>query len=261
MVRSVTRTFDILEAIAHHPQGIGVSDIAREIDLHKSTVSRLLLTLESIGVVERQESGSGFQLGDKLYQLISQTDYPKDLIAIARPYLQQLCAQVGEDIGLAVPDGDQVHYIDQVHSKQQAVQVRDWTGTRFPLNTTSTGKLILAFWPKDAVERYLTLPLERFTTATLTSPEAIRQALAIVRSAGCEWSADEFADGFSAVSSPIFDENGRLQAAINIYAPSFRFPNGRQEEITRLILATSRKLTERLGGDWQLGIGEIEIGD
>lgn len=253
MVRSVARTFDILEAIAHHPQGIGVSDIAREIDLHKSTVSRLLLTLESIGVVKRQEIGQGFQLGDKLYHLVSQTASSQDLVAIARPYLQELCTEVGEDIGLAVPDGDQVHYVDQVHSKQQAVQVRDWTGSRFPLNTTSTGKLILAFWPDEAVERYLALPLERFTTATLTSPEAIRQALATVRQVGCEWSKDEFADGFSAVSSPIFDENGRLQAAINIYAPSYRFPNGRQEEITQIILETSRKLTERLGGDWRLG--------
>lgn len=250
MTRTVTRTFDILQTISHHPEGIGVNEIARQTDLHKSTVSRLLITLESMDIVSRLEDGGGFAIGARLRQIASTDDTAVDWITITQPYLQALCTQIGEDIGLAVPHEDGVHFINQVFSEQTAVHVRDWTGTQYPYHVTSSGKLIMAFWPPEKLERYLAQPLQKFSEGTITNPQQLQQRLAQIRAERCDWTQGEFAEGFSAVSAPIFDEDGQVQAAINIYAPSYRFPNNQQDQITTQILHVAQQLTERLGGSW-----------
>lgn len=249
MARAVTRTFDILETISHHPEGIGVNEIARQTDLHKSTVSRLLITLENLDVVERRDDGAGFSIGSKLQQIAFPENGIVDLVSITRPFLQNLCSQIGEDIGLAVAKEKDVLYVTQVQSEQQAVQVRDWSGSRFAYHVTSSGKLMMAYWPEAKLEAYLKRPLEKFSEGSVTDPGELIVALDEIRQQKCDWTKGEFAEGFSAVSAPIFNSNGQVQAAINIYAPTFRFPAGKEKEITHLILSVSRQLTEKLGGD------------
>ncbi|HEX9923524.1 MAG TPA: helix-turn-helix domain-containing protein, partial [Anaerolineae bacterium] len=131
MVQSIKRAFAILQAVAEHPDGIGVTALADEVGLHKSTVSRLLSTLEGLEAVKRRPQAEGFAIGDGILALISQMPYPRQLMALVRPYLLELAEATGESVGLSVPDGDDVHYIDQVQSEHH-VQVRDWTGQRFP---------------------------------------------------------------------------------------------------------------------------------
>lgn len=246
MVRSVSRTFEILETIAHHPQGIGVNEIARQTDLHKSTVSRLLTTLEEMNIVARHHNGAGFRIGQKLQQLAAPANDVDELISVTRPFLEQLCATIGEDIGLAVPDGDGVLYLDQVFSQQTAVHVRDWTGSRFPYHVTSSGKLMMAFWPAEKLDAYLKQPLLKFSQGTITDPAQLRQRLQEIQIAQCDWTTDEFASGFRAVSAPIFDPHGQVMAAINIYAPSYRFPCGHKEVYTRFLLNICHQLTMKL---------------
>ncbi|MGB0388807.1 MAG: IclR family transcriptional regulator [Ardenticatenaceae bacterium] len=245
-VRSVERTFEILDVVAQHLDGVGVSDVAREVDLHKSTVSRLLLTLEQLNVVKRAADNTGFVLGDRLYSLIASQPYPDHIIKLARPFMLELNGFVGEDIGLAVPDGECVHFIDQVHSHQRVVQVKDWTDTRFPLHTSSSGKLFLAYMPDEVVARYLSRPLERYTDKTLTDPDAIRRNLALIRERGLDWSFGEFGVGFASVSAPVFDGAGGVIAGLNIYAPAFRFPQGREKEITAFILDVSQRFSKKI---------------
>ncbi|MEM7334769.1 MAG: IclR family transcriptional regulator [Chloroflexota bacterium] len=252
MARAVTRTFDILETISHHPEGIGVNEIARQTDLHKSTVSRLLITLEDLNVVERLDDGSGFAIGPKLQQIAYPANGIVDLVPMTRPYLQNLCSQIGEDIGLAVAKENDVLYVTQVQSEQQAVQVRDWSGSRFAYHVTSSGKLMMAYWPEARLEAYLERPLLPLSEGSITDPGQLMVALDEIRLQNCDWTQGEFADGFSAVSAPIFNAKGQVQAAINIYAPTFRFPAGKEKEITHLILNVSRQLTEKLGGDVEM---------
>lgn len=244
-VQAVARAFAILRTVAQYPEGIGVTDIAAQTDLHKSTVSRLLSTLEGVTAVARTNH-SGYHLHPDFLSLFGTTTFPQNLIALARPFMWELHTAVHEDVGLAIPDGDQVLYVDQV-SGDQAVQVRDWTGERFPLHTTSTGKLLLAYQSDEFVAGYLARPLTAYTPQTLTNPNEIRAALNEIHTRGCDWSFGEFAEGLNATAAPIFDKENNVIAALNIYGPSFRFPpEGRQETITQLLLQISRRLTKKV---------------
>ncbi|MEZ4584560.1 MAG: IclR family transcriptional regulator C-terminal domain-containing protein, partial [Caldilineaceae bacterium] len=116
-----------------------------------------------------------------------------------------------------------VHYIDQI-TTSHVIQVRNWTGERFPLHTTSSGKVFLAFAPRAEVDRYLDEPLIAFTPRTVVEPDALRAQLAAIRARGYDWSVEEFTDGLAVISAPIFGSDARPVASIYVCGPVFRFP-------------------------------------
>ena len=121
-VQSIKRAFDILRVVAQGENSVGLSEIARQVDLPKSTVSRLLATLESQGAIKRllETDGSradSYQIGDGIVTLAANVSYPRTLIAVARPYLQELSQLSGETISLGIPDGDMGKTIEQIHSQ------------------------------------------------------------------------------------------------------------------------------------------------
>ncbi len=245
-IQSVKRAFAILKTIAAHPGGIGLGRMAKQVDLPKSTVSRMVSTLKTIKAVERAPYGEGFRIGPETVALALQPPY---LITIAQPYLIELVQTANETVNLCLPDGDQTHYVDQVQS-QHEVQVRDWTGIRTSfLHVISPGKIFLAYWPEERLEDYLARPLERFTRHAITDPDILRQHLAEIRQQGYAWVYEEFERGLVGVSAPIQNRAGQVIAAVNVSGPLFRFPlEGRDNEITRLVVETSRQISQQLQG-------------
>ena len=245
-VQSIERAFAILQVVAAHPEGVGVTAVSQQVDLHKSTVSRLLATLEGVGAVERVPESNLFRIGSSLLSLISQVPFHQQLITLASPFLHQLTAQFGEDSGLCVPDGDQVLQIDQVRGQQQ-IQVRNWIGERYPLHTSVAGKLFLAFFAEERRERYLgERPLIRYASQTYTDPDQLRPHLLTIRQQGYSWVLDEFADGLAGLAVPIFDGNNQIVAAVTIYGPSFRFPGDNRAAVLSLALDAGKKMTDLL---------------
>ena len=176
-IQSIERAFSILEAIATQPTGVGVTDIAAVVDLPKSTVSRILATLTAVNAVERLPNNAGFQLGQAIHELAFNIPYSQQLITIVRPHLQELADSTGEAVSFCLPDGELVHYVDQVQSQHQ-VQVRNWTGSRFPMHALSAGKVFLAGWSEGMLDAYLKRPLAKQTPYTLTDPAALRHVSA-----------------------------------------------------------------------------------
>ncbi|MEM7112825.1 MAG: IclR family transcriptional regulator [Chloroflexota bacterium] len=247
MVQSVSRAFTLLKLVARHPQGIGVMELAEQTGLHKSTVSRLLSTLEAERAVERVPQGKHYQVSQQFMTLFAQANLPQSLITLAQPYLHELQSATNEDAGLALPEGDYAVYVDQVFS-QQPVQVRDWTGMRFPLHTVSAGKIFLAFMDEVVQEIYLKRPLEHYTPQTVTSPDKIRAEISQTRRQQVAWVIEEFAEGLTAVASPIFDSHNNVIAALSIYGPAFRFPAAPSDQIriNRLIRVAAQRLTQQV---------------
>ena len=151
MVQSLERAFAILDEVAQRPAG--VTSIAERVRLPKSTVARLLATLEDVDAVERFD-GVRWRIGPGVAALTAPGSPERNLIAIAHPFLVDLVGELGEDAGLGLPDGNEVHYVDQVES-DNPVQVRDWTGTRAPMHAVPSGLVLLAEWPEDALDAYL----------------------------------------------------------------------------------------------------------
>ena len=245
-VQAVTRAIALLERIADQPHGIGVAELARQTALHKSTVSRLVMTLEAAGVVCRVGGRSLLQIAPEFADRFLTLHSPNLLVGVVRPFLRELSLQLNEAAGLAIPDGTQAVYVAQV-SPNTTIQVRDWTGSRFPFHTVSAGKLFLAHLDGAAQTDYLSQPLAAYTNNTVTDPGQLRQSLKEIQQSGISWIFDEFADGLSAVAAPIFDNKGMVIAALSLYGPSYRFPEADKiEEINALISQYARHCTQQL---------------
>jgi IclR family transcriptional regulator, acetate operon repressor len=238
-VQSIERAFAVLAVLADGP--IGVTEVAGRVGLPKSTVARLLRSLQGEGAGEQVPGDTRYRIGDRIATLAARIVPGGSIVSLARPDLQELAADVGEAAGLAVPDGFRVHYIDQADTPN-AVQARDWTGTRVPMHAVPSGQVFLAHLPAEALDRFLETPLERFTPHTLVDPTALRDRLARVRADGYAWVREEFDVGINSVAAAVVDEDGQAIAAVHVHGPSYRFPP-RDLEATlgdRLLAAAGR---------------------
>ncbi|HEX6867768.1 MAG TPA: IclR family transcriptional regulator, partial [Candidatus Limnocylindrales bacterium] len=220
-VQSIRRAFDVLGTLADGP--LGVTDVADRSGLPKSTAARLLATLADEGAVEQMPGDTAWRLGPRLVTLAAGFSFARSLAALARPTLVELAEASGEAAGLGIPDGDLIHYIDQVDTPNP-VLVRDWTGARAPLHAVSSGQVLLAFRAPAAIERYLDRPMEPVTDRTLTDPDAVRERLREVRRQGFTWAIGEFDPDIASVAAPVADASGEVIAAVHLHGPAYRFP-------------------------------------
>jgi DNA-binding IclR family transcriptional regulator len=234
----------VLGALGDGP--LGVTDVAERAGLPKSTAARMLQTLVAEGAVEQLPGDTAYRLGPRLVALAGGLSFNRSLAAMARPILIELAAASGEAAGLGVPDGDSIHYIDQVDTPNPVV-VRDWTGARAPLHAVSSGQVLLAFRTPSAIDRYLAGDLEAFTPRTLTDDDAVRERLRSVRREGFAWALEEFDPGISSVAAPIADGSGEVIAAVHIHGPSYRFPPvDRMAEVAELVVGGAARIAAGL---------------
>lgn len=243
-VQSISRAFAVLGALGDGP--LGVTEVADRAGLPKSTAARLLASLVGEGAVEQIPGETAYRLGPRLITLAGGFSLIRSLGALARPILADLARESGEAAGLGIPDGDQVHYIDQIDTPNP-VLVRDWTGARAPLHAVSSGQVLLAFRSSVAIDRYLDRPLERFTDTTLAAPDDVRERLREIRRRGYAWAIEEFDPGISSVAAPIADGSGEVIAAVHIHGPSYRFPAaGTEPRLAEIVVAGAARIAAGL---------------
>ncbi len=243
-VQSVERAFSVLRCLAGGPAG--VSAIAERVGLPKSTVSRLLSTLQDIGAVEQSGAGGDYRVGGGLVDIATGALPGRSLVAAARPHLAELVDGLDEVAGLSVFDVQDVVYVEQV-SADRHVQVRDWTGERIPAHMVSSGLVLLANLDTSELERYLARPLEAATDRTVTDPEQLRARLATIARDGYVWTFDEYVPGISSVAAPVIRPDGRVLAAVHVHGPSYRFPeSARAPAIAELVAEAGRRIGARL---------------
>jgi DNA-binding IclR family transcriptional regulator len=243
-VQSVERAFSVLGTLADGP--IGVTEVAERARLPKSTAARLLASLSREGVVEQVPGDTKYRLGGRLATLAAGVLPTRSLARLARQTLVELSSDVGEAAGLSVPDGDLVHYVEQVDSPNP-VSVRDWTGSRLPMHAVSSGQVLLAFRQPAAVDRYLEGHRERFTERTLVDGDALRARLGEVRRDGFAWTREEFDLGISSIAAPIADASGEVVAAVHLHGPSYRFPSpGSDAAVAELVVTAAAHIASSL---------------
>ena len=238
-VQSIERAFAVLGALTDGP--IGVTEVADRAALPKSTAARLLLSLAREGAVEQVPGDTRYRLGPRLESLATGLAATRSVVAIARPQLAELAASIGEAAGLSVPEGDTMHYVDQVDT-DHPVGVRDWTGARIAMHAVSSGLAVMALWPRARLDAYLGRPLERFTDRTMTDPAHLRARLQRIQLEGCAWTTGEYAEGITSVASAIADASGEVVAAVHVHGPSYRFPGAADERLLAEKVARSAAL-------------------
>lgn len=215
----------MLRALASGP--LGVTEVAKRVELPKSTVARLLTALENEGVVAQDRSGGRYRLGDGLADLAGAARPGRNLVAAARPVIAGLAAQVGETAGLSIRDGSDVYYLDHEHVRSE-VQVRDWTGEYAPLHTVPSGMVLLATASQPMVDEYLAGELTRPTGQTVTDPQQLKELLVEIRKHGYAWGYEEYVDGINSVAAPVMNRRGEALASLHVHGPAYRFPDPEQ---------------------------------
>ena len=242
-VQSIDRAFQVLKALAVEPSG--VTDLAQRVGLPKSTVARMLSSLEDQGAVTRGADGTMYSIGMGLVELAGAIDATAALATAVRPHLVWLSEQLGEASGFSVPTGYTIQYMVQVESPNP-VQVRDYTGLTVPMHVGPSGLCVMAQWPEAEVDRYLSRPLESFTSTTMVDPAQIRDRLETIRSSGHCWVREEFAEGINSVAAPVLADGKRVLGAIHVHGPAYRFPaDGKADRIAALVIHAADRFSSR----------------
>lgn len=244
-VNSVHRAISILQVLARLGSA-GVTEIATELSVHKSTVFRLLATLESRGLVEQTAARGRYQIAFGVAQLAAGATQKQDLSTTGRQTCQELAAAVGDTVNIAVQDGDAVVSVEQVLGAA-AVSAVNWVGQRAPIHATSAGKVFLAFMSDEERAAVLTGRLKAHTEHTVTDRRMLEKQLAEVREHGYSFTSEEHEIGLAAVAAPIRGLNDELIAAVTVSGPTFRINPSTIPAIAEQVIAAADAISERNG--------------
>jgi DNA-binding IclR family transcriptional regulator len=242
--QAVVRALRLLKAFTPQQPQQSLGQLCASIGLTKTTTHRLLLALESEGLVARDLARNTYHLGPEVIALGSQALLTSDLRARVRPTLERLAADTGESTTLEVLVGDQMLILDGARGRH-LVSASLGIGTRWPAHATSTGKCLLAYLPEAGRERLLRLPMTTFTPHTLTDPEVMRGELDTIRSAGFAVANQELEAEYVAVAAEFRGPLGDVQGTISVGGPASRFSSSRVRTLGKQLRNEADNLSRR----------------
>lgn len=223
-----------------------LSELARRMGLSRSSVFRLVYTLESMGFLHRQDHR--YRLGPRVLTLGFDYLASQDLVETARPLLAALRDATGVTANLGILDRTDVIYLAQAASLRPFAS-RVSVGSRFPAHAMSMGRLLLGGLTDDELDRlYSGQTLERFTEDTATTLDALCERIRVDRERGYVISRGSFERGIAAVAAPVRDGEGRVVAAINIAGPVAVLDNGALDGVFKdRVIETAGEISRLLG--------------
>jgi DNA-binding IclR family transcriptional regulator len=221
-IQSVARALRILDTLTQHPEGLGVGDIAKRLELNVSTTHHLVNTLVDADYVTQLDSGL-YQLGHAVSRLYGAYALIQQPEARLLKLLNQLVNSTQETGYLAGWQGDEV-VVQAIAEGSQQLRVGGLQpGYRGYTHARAAGKALLACLDPAPLDAYLaTHPLERRTAHTLTTPAALKADLRQILRQGFALDQEEFVDGIGCVAAPIFAADGQAVSAFSISAPAWR---------------------------------------
>ncbi|SRR5580765_1180224 len=243
-VQSVDRAVSVLELLAQHGTA-GVTVLAAELGVHKSTASRLLGALEARGLVEQVEERGQYRLGVGILRLAGASNARLDLVEQARPICRALAIATNDTVNLTVLDAGTAYYIDQV-TGSPANSSWNWVGQHIPLHATSNGKMLVCELPEPTLTETLG-ELRPYTAATITDRAVLDVQLAAAREHGYAVASDELDLGLTAIASAIRNAHGEIVASVSVSGPTFRLGSGVLSRLAPQVMEAGRAISARLG--------------
>jgi DNA-binding IclR family transcriptional regulator len=246
-VAAVHHVVDILQALKDANLPVGVNEIARTVGMHKSTVSRVLASLEERGFVEREQHGVRFRLGIGLLSLTGPLLANLDLVNVGRPLLAAMAAETGETSGTCVWRHGSAVMLDEVRGSR-AVAHYIQPGRPMAAHCSAGGKCFLAYMNDEALATYLEQPLVAVTTHSITDITALKAELSAVKKNGFATNIEELELESCAVAAPVFDHRREVTAAMLLAIPKHRFTAVTKRRLIETIKRHADQLSKRLGG-------------
>ncbi len=217
----VHRAFSLLQAVVSCEEPVGVRELGRRTGLPKSSVARLLATLDELGMVERTPDGRTVP-GSALATLRPSSGAPSATLRdTLRPLLVDLVARYQESAGIGVDAGPEFVYLE-TRNGPSAIQVPDIGSKTYPFHLIAPGLAAMATWSPGRLDRYLSTPLERATAFSITDPDEIRSRLQRAIATGYVWTDQELDLEVNGLAVPIRSSDGLVGFA-SLYGPAYRF--------------------------------------
>lgn len=244
-IRAVERALDVLLCFSSEKPELSMTQISEMIGINKSTIHRLLATLQAKRFVERDVTTGLYSPGNRLIQLAFLTLEKNDLHEIAAPYMHRLNDMHLETITLSILDDKDMVYIAVLESPQK-VKLAAEPGQRLPAFCTASGKVVMAYSPEEVVQLILEEGFRKYTSSTISTRETMLHILDLVRQRGFAYSEQEYEEGINAVAAPILDKKNRPLAAIAVAGPTYRLPVERMMEIGPTVAAIAKEISKEI---------------
>jgi DNA-binding IclR family transcriptional regulator len=243
----VQRAVRLIRHVAEGNPVLNMSETAKTLRINRTTLLRLLHTLEVEGFVERRPNGAGYQIGLSLLEVGARALFSQDLVQVAVPVLTRLAETLQLSAHLGVLDGTDVLYlVRRTPNTPLASNIR--AGSRLPAHATTMGRMLLAYMtPLEIDALYAGKELARFSEHTSTTLAALRAKAERDRQAGIAWSEAHFERGIGSAAVPVFDFAGTPLGAINVSGPTVAFSDVRREAIGGALRLAGAEISRRLG--------------
>jgi DNA-binding IclR family transcriptional regulator len=244
----IDRMMEVLAQLERRDTGLTIRDLVLQLDLPRTTIYRILNTLQQHDVVHRDMDGA-YRLGNRLLSLASHVASGAsmvDLAAVAQPLLDGLAHDLGEGVKLSVMDKNTILVVAAAQGKREyALTVAP--GQRMEAHAGAASRLLLSYMPEEELRSWFDKPLVAFTPRTITDPRRLRTELARIRRLG--WSQDkgETAPSIHAFAAPVFDTRDEMVAALSV---PFLAGTGaaRMEDIRLATIATAKAISAAIPG-------------
>jgi DNA-binding IclR family transcriptional regulator len=245
METTVVKGLKMLEALAANDGPCALTDMAKLCGVTKSNAHRLLKTLEECQYVRQDPKTRAYEPTLRLWELGTRVFNRLDLRVVAAPYLRSLAQATKESVHLSMFEHDEVVYLDRVDSVH-AVRAYIGVGDRAPVYCTATGKAILAFQPKEVIDR-ICRNLKRYTANTTIDARKLNAELARIRERGYAVTLGEWRSGVLGVAAPVKSASGVVVAGIGIAGPEERMRRADLERQAAAVLKAAEGISRDLG--------------
>ncbi len=245
MNQSLLKSAQILKTLMEGPTLVGVNEFAHTLGMPKSTVSRFLSTLESLGFVRKDQESGKFFLGLRLFELGCKAIEDVGLRNVAIPEMERLRDTIDENVLLTVLEDTQITYLDKIDCRQAIVSQTNAGGTA-PAYCVSGGKAMLAF-DSERLEKVIEKGLRSFTPLTIVEPDKLRRECKKIKEQGYAINKGEFRIDVTGVGTPIFNARGKVVGAISTATPAVRMSKNRWQDHIKAVTRTGNAISRLLG--------------
>jgi len=248
----------VLEALAslNTSEAPTLTELSQHLGMHRSTLLRILATLQFRGYVVRDRATDRYRVGIRVLSISSAVLRNLDIRQVARPALQRLCTEMQELVLLTVLSEGMVVTIERLEGNQ-TISLRTELGEQRPAYCTASGKAILAFMRDSEVDRILARGMPAITPRTITSREAMVQQLTEINERGFAWDDEERLEGVKCVAAPVFGHEGHVIAAVTVAAFSLRTSWERVWQLGEQTRAAAADISQQLGLQEDRPHGEV----
>ncbi|NIK56445.1 IclR family transcriptional regulator [Kribbella shirazensis] len=240
MSQSLARALQILTSLGEGERTL--DQLAVELGVHKTTVLRLLRTMEAERFV-RRDAAHRYRLGSRLFALADVAREQQVVREVAAPHLRELNQRTGQTVHLAAWENGEVIYIDKLDSVR-SVRMYSQVGVPAALHCTAVGKVLLAAQPKRQRDAVLaTLEYTAYTPNTITDPDRLRAELETVEERGWAQDKAEHESFINCIGAPLKDSTGRVVGAVSLSVPDVLLNYDQVLELLPDLLATANAIS------------------